>query len=149
MTATAHAMIGVAIAAKIGNPALAVPIALASHFALDAIPHWDSSYHRRLKSKREFVIKSALDVLISFVFSFFLLKMFFPATDLIYAYFIIIISQLPDWLTIPYLFLNMTYPPFDWAYKLQKKFDKHLGLPWGLINQIVIIVGIFIFAIFI
>lgn len=39
MTATAHAIIGTVIAAKVGNPVLAVPIALASHIIADAIPH--------------------------------------------------------------------------------------------------------------
>lgn len=139
MTATAHALIGTVIAAKIGNPAFAVPIALASHFLVDSIPHWDSSYHRRKKGKKQFFIKSAIDVLISLASSYLLLIMLFPATNLYYAYFIIFISQLPDWLTVPYLFLNLTFPPFDWAYKLQKKFDTHLGLPWGIINQIVVI----------
>jgi hypothetical protein len=35
MTATGHALIGTVIAAKIGNYALAIPIALGSHFLAD------------------------------------------------------------------------------------------------------------------
>ena len=50
MTATTHALIGTIIAAKIGNPALAIPIAIASHIAADAIPHWDTATNRKKKT---------------------------------------------------------------------------------------------------
>lgn len=40
MTATNHALTGAIIGFAIGNPLLAVPLAFASHFALDAIPHF-------------------------------------------------------------------------------------------------------------
>jgi hypothetical protein len=67
MTATGHALIGTVIAAKFGNPALAIPIAFASHFAADALPHWDTSYHRRQKSRLKFFIQTVGDFLHSFV----------------------------------------------------------------------------------
>jgi hypothetical protein len=38
-----HAMTGALIGLAVGEPAVAVPIALASHFVLDAIPHHDSA----------------------------------------------------------------------------------------------------------
>jgi hypothetical protein len=34
-------MVGAAIATKVVNPALALPLALGSHFLLDRIPHWN------------------------------------------------------------------------------------------------------------
>ena len=42
MTATNHAITGALIGLAVSNPALAVPLAFISHFALDAIPHYDS-----------------------------------------------------------------------------------------------------------
>lgn len=39
MTATNHVVTGALIATYLHNPWLAIPIAFASHFALDAIPH--------------------------------------------------------------------------------------------------------------
>ncbi|OGL34713.1 hypothetical protein A3F65_03395 [Candidatus Saccharibacteria bacterium RIFCSPHIGHO2_12_FULL_47_16b] len=39
MTATNHALTGAAIALAVKRPELAIPLAFASHFALDAIPH--------------------------------------------------------------------------------------------------------------
>lgn len=144
MTATGHAIIGTVIAAKIGNPALAIPIALGSHFVADAFPHWDTGYHREHKSKEKFLIQSAIDVLISFVLSYTLIQLFFPQTNLAYAFLIIIVAQLPDWLTAPYLFFNLNFFPFSTVYKLQKSCDHRLGMPWGVINQVVILVAIVI-----
>ena len=42
MTATNHALTGALIGCLVGNPWVAVPAALASHFVCDAIPHFGS-----------------------------------------------------------------------------------------------------------
>lgn len=142
MTATGHALIGTVIAAKIGNPMLAIPIAIGSHFLADALPHWDTGTNKEEKSKRTFFIESVFDVLLGFVLSWLLITWIFPSTNLGYAFLIIIMAQLPDWLTAPYLFFNMKFPPFSSAYKFQKKFDTRLGLPWGFINQVAVVLAL-------
>ena len=40
MLITNHVLSGAAIGAAVGNPAAALPLGVASHFALDAVPHW-------------------------------------------------------------------------------------------------------------
>lgn len=40
VTATNHALTGAAIGLAIGNPWIAIPVALVSHFLCDAIPHF-------------------------------------------------------------------------------------------------------------
>jgi hypothetical protein len=40
MTATNHALTGAIIGLTIGNPLIAIPLAIASHFVMDAIPHF-------------------------------------------------------------------------------------------------------------
>ncbi len=40
MTGFNHAVTGALIAGAVGNPFLAIPLAFASHFVLDAIPHF-------------------------------------------------------------------------------------------------------------
>lgn len=142
MTATGHALIGTVIAAKVGNPIAAIPIAIASHFLADALPHWDTGYHRKTKTKRKFLIESALDVFLGFALSFVVVKFLFPSTNLLYTFVIIIMAQLPDWLTAPYLFFNIKIVPFCWFYKMQKVFDSRLGLPWGFINQAAVVIAI-------
>jgi hypothetical protein len=144
MTATGHALIGTVIASKVGNPALAIPIAIGSHFLADALPHWDTGTNKKLKSKKTFFVESLLDVLVGFVLSWLLIVWVFPETNVSYAFFIILMAQLPDWLTAPYLFFDMRYPPFSWCYKLQKMFDTRLGLPWGFINQAAVIASIIV-----
>ena len=41
MLETPHVIVGAAIATHVVNPALALPLALGSHFILDRIPHWN------------------------------------------------------------------------------------------------------------
>jgi hypothetical protein len=142
MTATGHAIIGTVIAAKIGNPALAVPIAFASHFLADALPHWDTGTNRHKKSMMKFFTQSFIDVCLGFILSWAIITWLFPTTNLIYAFCIIIVSELPDWLTAPYLFFNLQIQPFLSIYKLQKKFDTELDLPWGFINQALVLIAI-------
>ena len=146
MTATGHALIGTVIAAKVGNPVLAIPIALASHFIADALPHWDTGTNRKLKSRRTFFIESVIDVLVGFVLSWLLIVWVFPATNISYAFLIIIMAQLPDWLTAPYLFFDLNFFPFSNIYHFQKKFDNRLDTPWGVINQTVAVVALIVFG---
>ena len=40
MLITNHVLCGAAIGAAVGRPAAALPLGVASHFVLDAIPHW-------------------------------------------------------------------------------------------------------------
>ena len=53
MTATNHALTGAIIGFSVVNPLLAIPLALISHFALDAVPHFDfeGDTLTRLRSK--------------------------------------------------------------------------------------------------
>lgn len=46
MTGLNHVLTGSAIALAVRDPLLAAPLALLSHFALDAIPHFDHDHYR-------------------------------------------------------------------------------------------------------
>jgi hypothetical protein len=140
MTATSHALIGTIIAAKIGNPALAIPIAIVSHVVADTIPHWDTATNRSKKTFKKMFTDSFLDVALGFVLSYLLIILFFPKTNLSYAFIIIIASQLLDWVTSLYYFFHLK--AFKWAYSFQKMFNNDLDLPWGLITQITLIFGL-------
>lgn len=135
MTATSHALIGTIIAAKIGNPALAIPIALASHVIADTVPHWDTATNKEGKSFKRLFVDSSIDVALGFILSYILIILFFPKTNLGYAFLMIIVSQFFDWATAPYYFFKIK--AFKWVYSFQKLFDNELCLPWGLITQIV------------
>lgn len=146
MTATGHAIIGTVIAAKIGNPALAIPIALASHLAADAFPHWDVATNAKKKTRERLIIEAFFDVAIGFALSFLILILFFPKTNPIYAFSIIIASQFFDWATAPYYMFGLKLPPFTWVHRMQKLFDNRLDKPWGIISQIAILILLIIIA---
>jgi len=62
MTAPNHALTGALIGLTIANPAVAIPIAFLSHFALDAVPHYDRpavEESKRLRS-RQFLLEFLL-----------------------------------------------------------------------------------------
>ena len=140
MTATGHAVIGTVIAAKIGNPALAIPIALLSHIAADLFPHWDSGTNGKNKSRRRMFVESALDVCIGFAVSYVILFFFFPNTSLIYAFFMIIVSQSFDRISAPYYIFKIKLLPFEWFYKFQSLTNSRLDKPWGIINQVAVLI---------
>ncbi len=141
MTATGHAILGTVIAAKIGNPALAIPLALASHIATDILPHWDTATNGNRRKPKKLVITTAIDVFVGFAVSFLILKFFFPTTNVSYAFFMIMVSQSFDWLTAFYYFFNMRF--FKWVYDFQKLFDNDLDQPWGIVTQVILVLTIF------
>lgn len=150
MTATGHAVLGTIIAAKVGNPTLAVPLALLSHVVADMFPHWDVATNgdrKNKKDKRRLFIMSFFDVLIGFTVSFIILSFFFSKTSISYAFLLIIVSQLFDWMVAPYYFFNINLPPFNWTYRFQKLFDNELDKPWGIINQVAVVLAVLILAV--
>ena len=64
MTATNHALTGALIGLSIGNPLIAIPAALLSHFVLDALPHYGSPQEEPEKLKsiwfRNYLIVEAI-----------------------------------------------------------------------------------------
>jgi hypothetical protein len=147
MTATGHAVIGTVIAAKIGNPALAIPIAIASHVVADMFPHWDVGVNRDKKSWSVFFQEAVIDVLTGFIVTFLLIQYFFPATNIIYALVIVIAAQLLDWLTVPYLFFKIKKPSiFYMVYKFQKIIDRGEDTLRGKFGQIAVLVILVVIA---
>jgi hypothetical protein len=140
MTASSHALIGTVIAAKIGNPSLAIPLAIASHIVADAIPHWDTATNSKNKGSIEMFYDTISDVLLGFILSYLLVYFLFPGANLTYVFLMIIMSQLFDWLMMPYYFFGIEKPFFKSIYKFQKLFDSKLNKPWGIITQVVTVI---------
>ena len=53
MTATNHALTGTIIGLVVGEPLIALPAALASHFVCDAIPHFGSALPPQVNLRRK------------------------------------------------------------------------------------------------
>jgi hypothetical protein len=60
MLSTPHLLVGAAIVKAIPNPALSLPLAFLSHYALDTIPHWDGS------PKAPFGLKTTIAIVIDY-----------------------------------------------------------------------------------
>lgn len=142
MTATSHALLGTVIAAKIGNPALAIPLAIASHIAADMIPHWDVATNRKTegKTKKQILFEGIGDISLGLILSYLLIVNVFPNTNLFYALLVIIAAQGLDWLMAPYYFFKVHFPLSQWAYEFQKRIEHRLDKPWGIITQIATII---------
>ena len=136
MTATAHALIGASIAASISNPLLGIPLAIASHFLLDFIPHWDAGTNHRKKSQVRLMAEATLDVLLGFALVFLIFR---NLVDMRYLFTMVIAAQLPDWLEAPSFMFGIKVPPFSWMDWLGHKIQSRVQLPWGLITQIVVV----------
>lgn len=144
MTATGHALVGAFIAAKIANPLLAIPLALISHILSDLMPHWDAGTNAEKKSKNRMFFEAVGDVVLGFVLV--MLFAVFWARDVnpFYMLVIVFVSQSFDWMTAPYYFFGLNYPPFTWTYRFQKVIEHKLDKPWGIVTQVLFVVAVFI-----
>ena len=140
MTATAHALVGGAIAYSVQNPALGIPLSLLSHPVLDMIPHWDFGWGWRKKTKLKLFCEASLDLTIGIVASYAIFGQFI---NIYYFLACVLGSILWDLLEIPYWFFNWRFFPFSTLHSIQHHIQGRAKLPWGILTQ-VITVGIFI-----
>lgn len=136
MLAASHALIGAAIAAKVSNPVIGIPLSFLSHFAVDLIPHWDFGQNRREKSVRRLFIEAVFDVLLGFYLAF---LVFGGSVDPLYLFIAAGVAQSPDLLESPYFIFRKELPFCVWLYNLQHKLHWRINLPWGLVTQVIFI----------
>jgi hypothetical protein len=146
MTATAHALIGASIATRILNPLIGIPVAIASHFVADLIPHWDAGTNHRNKSSLRLKLEAVFDVLLGFALVLILFRTQ-TAQNPLYMFTMVISAQLPDWLAAPDYMFNLKFPPFSWMQKIGHETQTRMQLPWGLVTQVVTVGLLVYFAI--
>ena len=146
MTATAHALIGASLAVKIANPYIGIPLAIASHFAADLVPHWDAGTNHKTKTKLRLKIEATLDVLLGFALVFLIFQSQVLANP-IYLFSMIIAAQLPDWIAAPAGMFKINIPPFSWMQTISHNLQARMQLPWGLVTQVVTVGMLVVYAI--
>lgn len=132
MTATAHALIGGAIAASVPDPVIGLSLSFASHPILDMIPHWDLGLGWRKKNKFTLFLESSLDLLLGILLAYLL---FGKNVNPIYFLGCIAASEIWDILMMPYLLFNWKFFPFKTVYNFQHKIQSNVRLPWGILTQ--------------
>lgn len=142
MLETPHVIVGAAIATHVVNPALAIPLAFASHFILEKVPHWNphlnsetEKYGRPSKQSTYIVIA---DVITSLALGGYVASRAIPdwghtATILAACF----AAVLPDILEGPYFFLNMRSEIIKKWIKFQKSIQVDIPIIPGLITQVI------------
>lgn len=141
MTATNHLLSGAVIGLVIDQPAAAIIVALASHFVLDALPHFGlKDWAERAKNKNLFTAVVIIDgILASLALAIFLLV---GAPWIVFA--AAIAAALPDvwWI---YRFVvreklgKLPPPPHNWFEDFHKKIQRYESKN-GLLVEIVFFV---------
>lgn len=139
MTATAHALIGGAIAASIPNPTLGISLAAISHPIVDMIPHWDFGWGWKKKTKALLFFQSLCDLILGVALTFLI---FGQSVNLIYLTAAIFISLSWDILQAPYLLLDWKFPPFSYFYRFGHDTNGKAKLPWGILTQAATVTGL-------
>lgn len=126
MTATNHAMTGALVAAAISRPAIGLPLALLSHFAADALPHWD--YYGRAKRPRAKRNLGALDFCIALgILTILALTVGAPAWLILAGG---LLGIAPDFMWLPYILkgklsiTNNSKNPLNWIRRI------HMRIQW-------------------
>ena len=156
MILTTHAVIGAATAAMVPeHPALAFGVAFASHFLLDAIPHWhyqvrsiQKNKHDRIKNDmvigKYFIADVALigcDALLGIGISFIIFSYFL---HLPYAFILIgaIAGMLPD--ALQFVYWKFRHEPFTSLQRLHMRIHASADLDdrplLGVSSQILLMV---------
>lgn len=138
MTATAHALIGGAIASTISNPELGISLSLISHPLLDLIPHWDFATNGKNKAKSKLFLEASFDLGFGVLLSYLL---FGQNINFWYFAACIFASEVWDLLEAPYWF-GYRFAPITWVYNIQSRMQGKAKLPWGIITQIITVVAI-------
>ncbi len=134
MTATAHALVGGAIASSIHNPALGLALSAASHPLLDTIPHWDFGWGWRDKSKIRLFLEASFDLLLGAVLAYIL---FGANVNFWYFWGCVFVSEMWDIAECPYWFFGWRFPPFSWIYNIQSKMQgRAKTVQIGILTQV-------------
>lgn len=139
MTATAHALIGGAIAASIPNPTIGIPLAAISHPLVDMIPHWDFGWGWKKKSKATLFFQSLFDLGFGIFLTFLI---FGNTTDRLYLFLAILMAESWDFIQMPYLLLSWKFFPFSTFYKFGHRTNSKAKMPWGILTQVATVAGL-------
>jgi len=141
MLETPHALVGIAIATKVPNPLISIPLAFGSHFILDMIPHWNPHINTELKKYGKITNKSLAiiggDLLFAGITTVLVSSHLDPNQLLVY-YLAAAASIMPDAVEAPYFFFKNRHALLLKYVKLQKAIQVDVSALPGVITQIAV-----------
>ncbi len=146
MTATAHALVGAAIASHGSNPLVSGTLIVSSHFILDAIPHWDFGTDWRKRPKTITGALAIVDTAVGFLTAIVLFSHSLSSVHIVTA---VSLALIPDWIEAPwYMFFaskDKKSPAADAGaierfmfrvYSLLNSVHSRMDLPRGILTQV-------------
>lgn len=148
MLETPHVIVGAAIATKIVNPMLSIPLAFASHFILDMTPHWNPHLNTETKKHGRVTTKTfrfvVMDIIVALAAGSFFAYLALP--NVTHAAVILIASfasVLPDVVEGPYFFLGWKTRAIENWIKFQKSIQNDTNVYLGITIQLLTILAAF------
>lgn len=141
-----HTLVGAAIATTVGNPLLALPLSLASHFATDYIPHWNPHINTEVK-KYGHITKKSLLILAADSGGALVMgsTIAYLKSQSLAQYWVImtccLLAVLPDVLEIPYYFFKSKIKWMERLIDFQRSHQWNVPAIWGITTQIVVSLG--------
>lgn len=148
MLSITHATTGALITSKIPNPAISIPLTLATHYLQDYIPHWDlgQGLTNGCKDKKSaFFQELLIDLPLSIILVYFFFQHSQPFSPLPWLGWFF--GLLPDFLEFPYLFLNIKTWPLEPLANFHSRFHHSTTKKLlGLLPQLAIIIAAYLLA---
>lgn len=146
MLETPHVALGIAIATKIPNPWISIPLAFTSHFLLERVPHWNPHLNTETKKfgkpTKNSTIIVIIDVAVSLALGFFVASKSLPnVNQSINILLCSFASVLPDVLEGPYFFLGVRNKFLENWIKFQKSLQVDAKIIPGLTTQLITLIA--------
>jgi len=146
MLETPHVIVGAAIASKITNPLLSIPISFVSHFVLEKVPHWNphlnSETEKYGKPTKKSTIIAAFDVTTSLIVGSFIAYRAYPnVLQTINILACCLMASLPDIVEGPYFFLGFRDKTLKKWIEWQKSIQIDTKFIPGIISQLATILA--------
>jgi hypothetical protein len=146
MLETPHVFIGAAIATKFPNPLIAIPLAFASHFILEMVPHWNPHLNSETEKFGHITKKSTLIVIadstLALACGSFIAYQALPDTGhAITILLACLASILPDLIEAPYFFLKIKNKLIEKWISFQKSIQSDTKIVPGMLNQMITILA--------
>ena len=146
MLETPHVALGIAIAVKTGNPWVALPLSLASHFLLDRVPHWNPHFYTETqkfgKPKKISTYIAIADEVVAIALTLFMAYKFMP--DINKSLLILtcsLLSVLPDQIKVPYFFCNRRLGIIKKWVDFERGIQVEVKPLWGILTQILVVIS--------
>lgn len=144
MLETPHVFIGAAIATKIPNPLISIPLAFASHFIMEMVPHWNPHLNTETKKFGHVTRKSTwiviTDSTLALICGSFIAYRALPNTG--HAITILLASFasiLPDLIEAPYFFLKIKNKFIEKWISIQRSIQNDTNFLAGMLTQFITI----------